>query len=176
MITLTDLRNAGELQIRFTRKPHTARLSRQTCVYFELVSGQKNDRGWVSYSVIHSSDPVTIWTELGSFELPINTLRLYIDPVYSRVITWKNIGDYLTFVQELLKKEGQPQMNLEEYCLAIDKSYYALVRPESYQLPPETPGSEPVECENPVFWVSDLPFKNGRPQRELTPHFRGFTY
>ncbi|MHC9544877.1 MAG: hypothetical protein AB9903_35630 [Vulcanimicrobiota bacterium] len=149
--------------------------SKKKVFYFEWHYGEKGEMGWVSFSTGYRSEKdLTIVTPKGTFELPVRLLRPYLSPVYLKTYTGKTIKDAPSAARELYSENGKP-VTLEEYCLEPGKTYHAKVSEESYFLPPGEDGN-PIERHNKVLILSDSPFKDGMPQKEITPGYRGWTY
>ena len=175
--TLESLQGLGQFQIKVTGKPLKSFPSRRDCVYFEWDYGEKDENDELtSYSVGYKSqDPVIIITTKGMIEVPINKIRLYIGPSFTKTYSREESSISPKPVRERLIKEENP-ITLEEYTLRQGRNYYATIKIESYNLPPRPGEGKPSEHYNAVLQLSDVPFLEGKPQRKLTPAFRGFTY
>ena len=148
--------------------------SKRPCRYFEWAIGEKRGDTWaVRVAASHSGAPVTVVTPRGRIEVRYNSMRLYLPASASRRYTRAGAANAPEIVREHLVENDA--ITLEEYVLEAGRQYHARVDVETYFLPPE-PGGDPRRQQHFVLAISDLPFKNGKPQRPLTPAFVGITY
>jgi len=172
---LNELEKLGIFTVTLQGEPRESYLSKKKVLYSEWHYGEKGENGWVSFITGYRTiGNLTIATPIGTFELPARLLRPYLSPVYLRTYTGKTIKDAPSPARELYSENGKP-VTLEEYCIEPGKTYHAKISTESYFLPPGEDG-EPIERHNKVLILSDSPFKDGMPQKEITPGYRGWTY
>jgi hypothetical protein len=176
-VNLESLQNLGNFQVRIYGKEIESYPAKSKCVYLEWMYGEKNDENnWVSFTIgYRSNTPIQVSTPRGIIDVPINRVRLYIAPFYSQVFTREDIEKAPKIIKNQLSDEDKP-VSMESYRLTPGRVYYARVQIEGYHLPPDSPGGSPGQHFNSVLLISDMPFKKGKPQRPLTPGFRGFTY
>jgi hypothetical protein len=124
--------------------------SKTSCVYFEWVigttTGPEGSGDWVTYM-----NPV-----LGGGDLVFHTQdgrTLKINPAGERFrlpLTWSShFGERPSGEEPAPVKEwreiNQGAPTIREYCLEQGQKVTLVVKEESYWLPPETPGGDPVE-------------------------------
>ncbi len=63
-----------------------------------------------------------------------------------------------------------------EYGLIKNKKYYAKFCSEQYHLPPDRNSGKPRKKINHVLWISSSTYKDGKPQVELTPMYKNWSY
>jgi hypothetical protein len=101
--------------------------------------------------------------------------------VYNNIRIKLNRNNVRTFIEETGSFSGKDiesgrMLPSIEYGLVKNKKYYAKVSSEEYHLPPDRESGEPKKRTNHVLWISNKPFKNGKPQVELTPLYKGWSY
>jgi len=116
----------------------------------------------------------SVVTPQAPIDLRNRDLRLYVAPVQTRKYARQNSGDAPDIVRE--HPADRPAVSLAEYVLEGRPSYHALVTVDRYLVPPDSVFAPPGRREHAVLAISDLPFRNGRAQRPLTPSFVGITY
>lgn len=172
----------GVFRVRLVGKGEESLLAHARCAYFEWAYGDADD---ASYAIGYRSEaPLAVVAfvpaaegkpaVVQSFELSTRKLRPYVAPSFARAL---KPGDkpIPEPVAELFAK-GAKRASLTEHCLAIDHDYQAIVRIETYRLPPRGPGAKPGRGTNRVLVVSDRPFVDGKPAGEVTPAFRNWSY
>lgn len=163
--SLESLKSLGEFTVTIEGEP-----------YSEFAAGYKEDGRWAErIATSHSGKPVAILTPRGRLEARFAMLRLYLAVATSQRYTRQETASAPELIRDELEKDGRPVV-VEEIVMQAGRTYYAKVETVSYMLPPERAGAPPSRHTNLVLAISDLPFKNGRPQRPLTPAFEGITY
>ena len=99
---------------------------------------------------IHSNSVLTMVTPRGLLEAPFAYLRLYLPVAAVHRYTRQDEANAPDLLREQLKRDGRT-IELEEILLEEGRTYYAMV----------DVGSR--------LAISDMPFKDGKPQRPLTP-------
>ncbi|GEM_PF-1157039 len=174
-VMMNEIETLGVFTVTLQGETQDAFLSKRKVLYFEWHYGEKGDKGWISYLTgFHSEQGLLAITPKGTLEIPLRSLRPCLSPVFSRTYTGKTIKEAPAVAQELFSETSKP-VTVEEYCLESGKTYYAKVSTESYFLPPGEDGN-PSEHHNTVLLISDSPFKDGMPAKEITPGYRGWTY
>lgn len=63
-----------------------------------------------------------------------------------------------------------------EFGLIKNKKYFVKISSEEYHLPPDRESGKPRKRTSHVLWISSRPYKEGKPQVELTPMYRNWSY
>lgn len=173
---LDELEKLGVFEVKLEGDCEQSYLTRKSVLYFEWLYGEKDEKGWVSYSTAyHSEKPFNVITPAGTLELQTNRLRPYLAPSFEKAYSGDSIKDAPPAVKAYYE-EKRTTVSVEEYCLEPGRIYYAKVETETYYLPPMPDEEKPVRRHNKVLALSDLPFQDGKPRRQLTPLYRGWTY
>ncbi len=111
-----------------------------------------------------------VWNSDNEFFLIYKNFRIKLDRVSIR-----------TFIEEtgsFKDKDSDDGRILPsiEFGIVKNKKYYARFAAEEYHLPPDRENGEPQKRTNHILWISSRPFKNGKPQVELTPLYKGWSY
>ena len=101
--------------------------------------------------------------------------------VYKNIHVALNPAKVRTFIEEtgsFSEKdiEGGRMLPSVEYGLVKNKKYYVKVSSEEYHLPPDREKGKLQKRTSHVLWISSRPFKDGKPQVELTPMYKGWSY
>lgn len=167
----TSIQNTDAI-LKFLRKSHInhfklegqvqeSLLSKSKCIYTEWRYRAKQNNEWDNYSSAYRSEtPLLLLTSNEKLEIPVSLIRPYLAPINIQVFTEKNFIDAPQPVQEAIKEKKTP-VQTEEYCLQSGHSYFVKV----------VDGIKGVSKETLIF-ISDLPFKKGKPQRKLTPLYQ----
>jgi len=110
------------------------------------------------------------WNSEEEFTLIYKDLRIKLDRVKVRTFIEKT-G---TFNEK--DADNGRMLPSVEYGIAKNKKYYMKFSDEEYHLPPDGESGKPRKRTNHVLWISSRPYKNGKPQIELTPLYMGWTY
>jgi len=110
------------------------------------------------------------WNSDDEFALVYKNFRIQLDRSKVRTFIEKT-GSF-----EEKDIDGGRMLPSEEYGLVKNKKYYAKISSEEYHLPPDRESGKPRKRTNHVLWISSRPFKSGRPQVELTPMYKGWSY
>lgn len=174
MPSLSSLRDLGEFPVTLSGQSFESFPSKRLCLYGEWTLGTKVGETWSERQATRSSDQLLhVTTPKGAIDLRHGQVRLYV--AGGGVRTYKREDATAPeFVREFL--DTHPVLMLEEVVLTAGTKYYARVNAESYWLPPTSPGGEPHRQQNLVLSISDLPFKDGKPQRPLAPSFLDIVY
>lgn len=92
---------------------------------------------------------------------PSSTLRLFVSPSFQR--DFKRQGSLL-------------QGHQVDYCLQKGKKYFMGVKKEVIEYGPPRPNGRRETNTYYFLRISDKEFKNGQPQVEPTPHYKGWIY
>jgi hypothetical protein len=164
-------------EIRFASPKLDGYLSKKRCAYFEWAHGEGRDLSTYDRG-FHSEGDVEVLATAGArtfrFALSTRKLRPYLTPSFDRQAHAGEAWVPVVVAEELAKAKAP--VWVVEHCLALDARYQARVYVETYSLPPRGPGQPPGRGRNRVLQVSDRPFVDGRPQGEVTPAFRRWSY
>jgi hypothetical protein len=150
-------------------------LGKVRSAYFEWVYGKQEGGKLTSYSVAYRSEPeIQLTSGSQRASLRPSRVRTHLAPALERDYRATD-RDAPDAVRERLEKEPGP-VHVAEYRLEAGKTYFALVHEDSYHLPPQGPGQRPRRATKLVLWLSDKPFADGKPQVEITPGYKGWTY
>lgn len=157
--------------------------SKKPCAYFEWLYGFKVDGKWSEYSIGYQSEEgLTLQTDTGRIQLGRSDFRLFLSPTTSESYTnEKEILEKADFLTEFTTQgdtkigEANP-VYVEEYILESGKTYFAILHIDSFMLPPDEDGGRPTRKEKKLLWISDTPFVEGKPQKEMTPAFSQWRY
>ncbi len=175
-LSLDDIASSGVFRVKFDGKRVKSYFGKRTAVYQEVIHGTQTDGEWSTYtSDIVSDTPVTAITPKGKIVLPTVKLRLYLQPSIRKTFTSKTASKAPAAWHYEISTMNEPII-VEEYRLEPGRSYYARVKTISYHLPPAGDEAAPVRIETTVLEVSDLPFKEGKPQLDATPSSRNITH
>jgi hypothetical protein len=172
---LRELGVGNPVQLRIGGEGMESFLGHERCGYFEWLYGEKKGDQLGSYTVAYqSTDPIKVTVGDKESAISPRRVRAYLSPSVERVHA---PGDASApeVVQELMAETKQ-KVYVAEYCLETGKTYFALVHQDTYLLPPKGPGSAPEHGRRLVLWISDKPFVDGKPEQQVTPAYRGWTY
>ena len=173
--TLQTLKELGEFTVTLSGQNSPSYPSEQPCLYGEWTVGRKSGDEWAErVATRHSGDALHIATPKGAIDLRHGQVRLYVAGSGLRTYTRAAAATAPEFVRDLLADHDA--LTLEEVVLKSGTTYHARVSSESYWLPPSSPNGEPRRQQNLVLSISDLPFKDGKPQRPLAPSFLDIVY
>ncbi len=176
--SLRDLQSLDAFEVTLEGTSQQAFFSKKTCVYFEwsFGEGQSADGNWVtSWRGYRSDAQLSVKTPKGMLDLSANDLRPYLGPSYEQTFTADNAANAPQVIRDRIK-EGHPTLNAKEFCLEPGRSYYARVVVESFMLPPRPGSQQPGRGEHAVLSISDMPYKDGHPQRPISPAFKNHRY
>lgn len=152
--SVESLRSLGQFTITARGETLESFPSKRHCLYFEWTAGYKLDGDWAERLVTgHSDKSLTMVTPRGLLEAPFASLQLYLPVTAAHHYTRQAETNAPDLLREQLKRDGRT-IDLEEILLEEGRTYYAMV----------DVGSK--------LAISDLPFKDGKPQRPLTPAYR----
>lgn len=175
-VTIEALRDLGEFDVRVEGEALESYTAKTTCVYFEWAYGTRGETGWSEIAQsFHGGSELTVLTPRGRLTARFSDLRLYLAPSFTRAFTRALAGNAPEQVRERLAQEEGP-FTVEEHTLVPGQVYRARVQTESYWLPPPREGAAPRRRQVRLLALSDLPFKNGRPQRPLTPAYQRMSH
>lgn len=151
-------------------------LSKTKCVYFEASTLLYKNGQLVGNTTSFGSDNdiFMIIEKKAKVRVSVNKMRTYLKPVYKKEFTIDEITDEERKTR--FAKSGYEKIADIEFILQKDKKYYAMFGEESYHLPPDRRGGQPRRATNTVIWISDKEYKDGKPQVEITPHYKGWKY
>jgi hypothetical protein len=149
-----SLRSLGQFTVTAKGATLESFPSKRKCLYFEWAAGYKLDGGWAEQLLTGRSDTsLTMVTPRGLLEAPFASLRLYLPVAAAHRYTRQDAANAPDLLREQLNRDGRT-IDLEEILLEEGRTYYAMV----------DVGSK--------LAISDLPFKDGKSQRPLTPAYR----
>ncbi|MCE9599483.1 MAG: hypothetical protein K8S54_16090 [Spirochaetia bacterium] len=175
-LTPDDFRN--QIEVTFTGPSLKSYPSQEECVYFEWAYGNKvatdGESAWAEYSVGFQSDSkITLQSSIGQMQLSRNEMRLFLSPEISRIYNHKEQSRAPEATLAWIAENGS--VAVEEYMLFSDRTYFAVLHVDTYNLPPDGAGP-PRRGQKKLLWISDRPFLNGKPVAPMTPAYRGWTY
>lgn len=172
---LQTLKELGEFTVTLSGQTFPSYPSQQPCLYGEWTVGKKSGDDWAErVATRHAGDSLHITTPKGAIDLRHGQVRLYVGGSNLRTYTRAAAATAPEFVRDLLADHAE--LTLEEVVLKAGTTYHARVSSESYWLPPSSSNGEPRRQQNLVLSISDLPFKDGKPQRPLAPSFLDIVY
>ena len=149
--SVESLRSLGQFTVTARGETLESFPSKRKCLYFEWTAGYKQGGDWAERILTsHSRESLTLVTPRGLIEAPFASLRLYLPVAAAHRYTRQDEANAPDLIREQLKRDGRT-IDLEEILLEEGRTYYAMVDIGS------------------TLAVSDLPFKDGKPQRALTP-------
>ena len=119
-----------------------------------------------------TEEPFLLFYDGVTVELTYRSVRLYLGREYQNFYDHTNAEEAPPVVRDMLSDETA-QALAAEYGLREGVNYHCMLSYEYYMVDGE---DGPAERSNTVLWISDKPFVNGKPQREVTPEYRGWTY
>jgi len=156
------------LKIQVDGKNLRTHFSKTECVYYEtalLFFMGETVAGYTNVS--SSSDPFYIIVD-SQFKIKVQRgMRLYLSPVVYKEYTQGNA--YGEEHKRLLSEEGYDKLADAEYMLVKGKTYFAVMREETYYLPPEKAEGDPEKAFHKVLYISDEEFYRSEPEKEKTP-------
>lgn len=175
-LALEDLAGLTEFPITLSGETLETYLSKKPCLYFEWHFGVKIDGDWDWFSTgYHHETDLVIETPKGPVEVSWRKCRLFLNPSWTKTVAPGNASEAPEVVREKLAEEKKP-ITIEEYALLPGKTYFARLDTESYHLPPRPPDMKPQRRTNTVIWISDQPFRDGKPVSLITPTFKSWSY
>ena len=165
----------GPFKIKFEGEPEKSHFSGKNYVFYEntVFFGKENIRSTSHTPWCTEKEFFIIYGDI-KINIYYKKIRTYLKDSFEKEYTKKNMKDAFDSVKELL--EGEADKVLVYECgLEENREYFALFSKEEYHLPPVKDG-KPQKRSNLVLWVSDKPFQGGKPQAELTPLYRGWSY
>lgn len=110
------------------------------------------------------------WNSEDEFIMVYKNFRIKLSPSSVRTFTEKT-GSF----EQKESDDGRVLPSLE-FGLVKNKKYFVKISSEEYHLPPDRESGKPQKRTNYVLWISSRPFKEGKPQVELTPIYRHWSY
>ncbi len=151
--------------------------SKKEYIYFEVVLYYGEDVLEGTYRILYNreGDFTFAYDDKYNVNIRWRKLRPYIADIWEKEFSRDDSDTAPPSVKNVFKKKGVKKAKLVEVGIEKDKKYYAMFKQESYYLPP-TRGGKPKRKTNLVLMVSDKPFKDKKPQTELSPLFKEWTY
>ena len=151
--------------------------SKKEYIYFEVVLYYGEDVLEGTYRTLYNREGNFIFTYDDKYNVKIRwrKLRPYIADIWEKEFTKDNLDTAPAGVKNVFTKKEVKKAKLVEVGIEKGKKYYAMFKQESYSLPPTRDG-KPKRKTNLVLMISDKPFKDRKPQTELSPLFKGWTY
>ena len=151
--SVESLRSLGQFTVTARGETLESFPSKRHCLYFEWAAGYKLNGDWAERILTnHSHESLTMVTPRGLLEAPFASMRLYLPVAAAHRYTRQGEANAPELLREQLERDGRT-IDLEEILLEEGRTYYAMV----------DVGSR--------LAISDMPFKDGRPQRALTPAY-----
>jgi len=160
--------------IKVDGEENAAYHSKEKFVYFEeVIFFGTPDIKATYYNPIHTEN--TFYLLYNNIKIKVNyrDIRTYLTESYEKIFTSANLNNTRNDIKELLTNETEKVM-VCEYGLKKGVKYHALFNIEYYNVPGKEDDIE--ERKNIVLWISDKSFKNGKPQEDITPLYKGWSY
>lgn len=171
-ITWSDLASVKSMPVTVEGTLQKAYMTDDSCYYSEWSYGVMHSNGSADLIPANqSNDSITIVTPRGILRVDIFEMRTYLGAFYSRTFSPENEGIAPTPIRKLLEKTPLT-ISVREYLLQPERTYYVRVRSDSALAPPKTEGGEPEVLYRHILEISDLPFREAAPPRELTPAYK----
>jgi hypothetical protein len=160
-----------EMTIKFSGNEVQA-VSKEKYVFFEVVKfiGEEDIKS-SHFTPWHPEETFFILYNDVKVEVDFRDIRTYIEETYKQLYTKKDVSKAPEFVRDDLKE--RPQVLVCEYGLQSGKIYYAKFNTDHFYV---NGPDGPKQRTNIVIWISDKPFKDGKPQMPLTPMYSGWSY
>jgi len=154
-------------KVRVAGEMTEALWSKTPCVYFESAVLMYQDGLVAGHTSTHRSR-AEIAIIAGDARVRVDRgMRLYIES------TWlerdPSDSDARACLDEGKKRMEAEDAALAEFALLPDHDYWARIVKEEHWLPPERPDGPPNRASSTALYLSDKPFKDGRPQGEASP-------
>jgi hypothetical protein len=151
--SVESLRSLGQFTVTARGETLESFPSKRHCLYFEWAAGYKRNGDWAERILTsHSGKSLTMVTPRGLLEAPFASLRLYLPVSAAYRYTRQDGANAPELLREQLERDGRT-IDLEEILLEEGRTYHAMVDKDS------------------KLAISDMPFKEGKPQRALTPAY-----
>lgn len=105
------------------------------------------------------------------FKVNYKDIRTFLPERYNKIY-YKNRNNELPGRIKDLVRENK-RILISEYGLRKGINYFSIIHHDWYYINTE---NGPEQRKNTVIWISDKPFVNGKPQRDITPAYKGWTY
>ena len=150
-----------EIEVAFNGNETVAPVTGHKYVFLQIVTycGEKDIMS--SYRTWNSSD---------EFIMVYQNFRVTLEPSEVRTFI-EETGSF----KEKNTDDGRILPSLE-YGLIKNKKYYIRLSSEEYHLPPDRESGKPQHRTSHVLWISSKAYKQGMPQVELTPMYKGWSY
>ncbi len=150
-----------EFEVIFDGKEFPAPITGKKYLFVQILTWCGDPDLKSSYRTWHSGD---------EFVLVYNNIRVPLSPVKIRTYI-EETGSF----EEKDSDDGRILPSVE-YGLVKNKKYYAKFSAEEYHLPPDRESGKPQKRTNPVIWISSRSYKKGKPQVEITPIYKDWSY
>lgn len=150
-----------EFEAVFDGKASPAPVTGNKYVYIQIVTYCGDDDVMSSYRT---------WNSDYDFFLVYKNIRLKLNRI--------NIRTFIEETGSFSEKDIESGRMLPsvEYGIVKNKKYYIKTSSEEYYLPPDRENGKPQKKTNYVLWISTNPYKEGKPQVELTPMYKSWSY
>ena len=156
------------LKIQVDGKNLKSNFSKTECVYFETALLFFMGETVAGYTNVYSSTEAFYIIVDSQFKVKVQRgMRLYLSPIVYKEYTEANA--YGEEHKRLLSEEGYDKLADAEYMLVKGKTYFAVMREETYYLPPEKAEGDPEKAFHMVLYISDDEFYRNKPEKEKTP-------
>jgi hypothetical protein len=175
-----------DVEIEIVGPALKGKLSGRPCAYCEVVVGRMNRGQWRTLTVAYRSNDgrgapcdVRIRTPSGEMEIPLRDVDLILKPSHAARPTVAELPEWMMsernytpdFFKDMLDEEGR--LELREYALPLGKPFYALLRIDTYSLPPDP---LPRIGRHAIARIADRPFAQIARDERPIPGFDGRTY
>lgn len=172
VVTLKDLAAYDSMSVTLEGDPALSYLTGDSSYYSEWAYGYAASDGSASLTPGYQSNaPLKVITPYGEVTLDVFTIRAFLGPSFSRSYDRGSLSIAPAPIQRLLEQRDGT-IAIREYVIKPGRTYYARVHTETFYQP--AADGTPQELVQHVLEISDLPFKNGKPQREATPSYAGY--
>lgn len=147
--------------------------SKNKYVYFEdVVYFGKNDIKSEFYNPWIVKDHFILIFNDVKIRVNFRDIRTFLSESYKKTYLKHKRMTAPEDIKEFLKNKAKKVL-VCEYGLKKGQKYYAIFHIDHYYINGE---NGPEERTNPVIWITDKPFLNGKPQIDITPAYKGWTY
>lgn len=141
-------------------------------LYAERAYGKWGVAGWDSVTTLQTAQrTLQLRVPQGRLTLSIDRMRLFLAPAAQHRYEAADAARAVPAIQEALQLDGPP-ITEQIFALRGRTPYHVRLATETISLPPDPWRELTRRPTRLVLWLSDLPFREGRPQRPPTPRTR----
>ncbi|GEM_PF-6045096 len=161
-------KSKGVIMVSLAGEDCGAPWSKDRCVYWESAVLLVEEGRTIGHTDAHRSrSEIDLVLGDGTMVRVDRNMRLYMEP------TWLEEDPSDPSARALLSEARKscecPEAVLAEFALFPGREYWARIVREEYWLPPDRPDGPPHRARGTTVYISEKPFKDGRPQGPETP-------